>query len=551
MSDSSKKAPLLRILIADDESINRLGIRCLLAECDGLEVIADVGNGIDVVQLAEKLHPDVILMDIKMPGMDGIAATRAIRKMFPGIKILMLTSANGQQEIFDSLEAGANGYCLKDSNPDQFMTAISVVMAGNVFLDSKALPLLLKSVDAANSNKKLATQKTQAYEPLSESELEVLSMKMRGITDDETSRQLSISLETLRRVEEKIKQKIMDLENRPATLSSLTAQTSGDSLSRFCEVCESSFPPETENCPNDGAVLAKNSTNKRVGTTLDGKYEILSFIGKGGGASVFKARHKFLNQLTAIKIIHPEFLTDFTMLQRFRTEAELSSQLNHPNIIKVYDFGVTESGTPYLAMELVDGISLSTLLQQSGALEWNTFVAIFWQVCSALECAHANKLIHRDIKPSNILISKQSSGHPIVKLVDFGLAKTVERKQNANALTLTGQVVGTPDYMSPETCKGEAYSVSSDIYSLGCTMFECATGRVPYSGESMTEVMYRHMKDPLPHLAAADSDVEDERQLAAMIMKCMSKSTGERFADAAEIKILLLQQSWASRHTSA
>ena len=312
-------------------------------------------------------------------------------------------------------------------------------------------------------------------------------------------------------------------------------QQSTEATTRYCQRCESVFPGDVIRCPDDGEELVDELYSNRIGTTLGGKYELLSFIGKGGGASVFKARHTFLNQNMAVKIIHAEHSTDFTMLQRFRGEAEVASQLNHPNIVKVHDFGITESGTPYLAMECLEGVNLAKHLMLKGKLDWSEIVTIFWQVCAAMEFAHQNQLIHRDIKPSNIFLSRMPNGELVVKLVDFGLAKSVEAKKNTQ-LTLHGQIVGTPDYMSPESCRGIEYTVASDIYSLGCTMFECLTGAPPFRGNTIAELMYRHIQDDVPELDASYSPLAAERQLATLISRCLQKDPKDRYKNAAEIK---------------
>jgi DNA-binding NarL/FixJ family response regulator len=536
----------LRILIVDDEAINRLGLRYLLTSLPGIEVVAEATNGVEAIEMTAIHSPDMILMDLTMPEMDGIATTRAIRKSKPDTKILVLTSAAGHGNVSQALEAGAQGYCMKDSNPAEFLTALNVVRKGNVFLDAKVLPALLDSMSSQRSTTKTHSSnfnKTDAYAPLSAHELEVLSMKMRGINDEEMARVLGVSLDTIKRMECEIKGKIFDLESRPAQSQGreMAAARKAPANVRFCEHCHSVFSEDIQICPNDGTKLIDEQTSKWIGTTLDGKYELLTFLGKGGGASVFKGNHKFLNQKVAIKIIHGEHSTDFTMLQRFRGEAEISSKLNHPNIVQVYDFGVIDSGKPYLVMEFLEGVNLANYLKSYGKLSCNEILTIFWQICSALECAHKSDLIHRDIKPSNIFIAKMSDGDKFVKLLDFGLAKSIQPLSREDALTGHGQIVGTPDYMSPETCRGIEYTRASDIYSLGCSMFECLSGLTPFQGTTIPEIMYRHINDPAPRLFAQADATPLESALARIISKCLEKDPGNRYASATEIKTELLE----------
>ena len=526
----------LRVLIVDDEAINRLGLQYLLTSKPGIELIGEAVNGAQALEMTSRLSPDVVLMDLTMPEMDGISTTRAIRKMKPETKILVLTSVSGGEKVSQALQAGAHGYCVKDSNPEVFLSALDVVRSGNIFLDAKALPSLLNSLSHQPSNLLIGTKKTDVYEALSDYELEILSMKMRGVSDEETAKSLNISMSTLKKTEAEIKEKIFDLESRP-TVGRRKDNSHGGV--RVCEHCERVFDLSIEICPNDGTQLVDEQTSKWIGITLDGKYEVLTFLGKGGGASVFKGHHKYLNQKLAIKIIHGEHSTDFTMLKRFRGEAEISSKLNHPNIVQVFDFGVIDSGIPYLVMELLDGVNLADHLRVHGPLGCNELLSILWQICSALECAHDSGLVHRDVKPSNIFLTRTPDGERLVKLLDFGLAKSIQSINRRDNLTMHGQIVGTPDYMSPESCRGIEYSVASDIYSLGCTMFECLSGSTPFRGETVTEIMYRQIHDMAPQLYAHAASPLEEKMMR-IIDKCLAKDPSQRYVSAAEIKNELL-----------
>jgi DNA-binding NarL/FixJ family response regulator len=527
-----------RVLIVDDEAINRLGLRYLLASLTGVEVVAEATNGAEAVEMATRLSPDLILMDLTMPEMDGIATTRAIRKSKPETKILILTSVAGPGQVSQAIAAGAHGYCMKDSNPEEFLTALNVVLNGNVFLDAKVLPALIESLSNNERNNKTSFQKTDAYAPLSDFELEILSMKMRGATVREIAQSLNLSLDSVSKMELRIKEKIFDLGSSPTRSQ---GKKKSSSHVRICEQCLSVYSLESDFCPIDGTALADEETGKWIGTTLDGKYELLSFLGKGGGASVFKGHHRFLNQNVAIKIIHGEHSTDFTMLQRFRREAEISSRLNHPNIVQVYDFGIVDSGTPYLVMEFLEGISLAAHLKSFGKMTCSEILSVFWQICCALECAHQSGLIHRDVKPGNIFMSNDPTGESLVKLLDFGLAKSIQRKNREDALTMHGHVVGNPEYMSPESCRGLEYSKASDIYALGCTAFECLNGAPPFRGDTITEIMYRQINDSTPRLFAPVPITPLEVSLTQIIEKCLEKDPTLRYASVTEIKSDLLE----------
>jgi DNA-binding NarL/FixJ family response regulator/tRNA A-37 threonylcarbamoyl transferase component Bud32 len=528
ISDSPTSTKHMRVMLVDDEAINRLGLKFLLSDMPRYDVVAEGSNGKEAIELAALHRPDVILMDISMPDLDGISAVKAIRKVSTKAKILMLTSRISENEVTGALTAGANGYCLKNSSPEQLMTALDVVCKGDTFLDSKVLPQILSGLSRPPKiSNSLA--KTNAYEILTERELEILAMRMDGFRQIEAAQMLNISLETLAGIEEEIKQKIVHLE---ACVSN-TPQNLCHAL--VCPRCDSVFPLGTESCAYDGAQLNPEVITNRLGTTIGGKYVLNEFIGRGGGATVFKAHHRFLNQSVAVKIIHSELSTDFTMLQRFRGEAEVASKLDHPNIVKVHDFGLAETGTPYLVMELLEGVNLATYLRTRGRLDLDEFVSVFTQVCKALDYAHSHGLIHRDVKPGNVFLTEVQSGEPVVKLVDFGLAKAVDANNGSKQLTTYGQIVGTPGYMSPEVCRGEKESVASDIYALGCAMFQCLTGALPFLGESALDTMFKHIREEVPPLYPGGAQTSIEHRLDVLVSRCLQKNPNARFICAQEI----------------
>jgi DNA-binding NarL/FixJ family response regulator/tRNA A-37 threonylcarbamoyl transferase component Bud32 len=528
----------LRVVIVDDEPINRIGLKWLLASFSKkVEVVAEACNGQEAVRFAQSLQPDVILMDITMPNMDGISATEMIRKTNTSVKILMLTSRNSERDIQAAIEAGANGYCLKDASPERFMTALEVIRDGNLFLDSSVLHSFKKVIASGAFRKtEIDPSDTLTYKALSENELEIMALKMKGLDDAEAADTMRISLESFKDTEIKIKAKIIELESRAIS----NGGGRSDSIVKICEVCELHFPYSEIVCPKDGSTLVSEALRRPTGSTVAGKFEILGFIGRGGGATVYKARHKFLNQLMAIKIIHAEMATDFRMLQRFRYEAEAASHLNHPNIVRVHDFGITDTGTPYLAMEYLEGMNLSTHLKEVGPLSKNQLITIFWQICAALEHAHSNGLVHRDVKPSNIFLSYSQHGEVFAKLVDFGLAKSTVNEKQMN-VTQHGQIVGTPWYMSPESCRAQDSTAASDIYSLGCTLYECVTGKPPFIGVSVTDVMFKHLSAKPAQIVLREDASRSERQLARLINKCLQKDPTDRYSAIAEVKAQLFE----------
>lgn len=232
---------------------------------------------------------------------------------------------------------------------------------------------------------------------------------------------------------------------------------------------------------------------------LDDRFEFLSRLGEGGMGTVYLCRQKGFDRLVAVKVLHAEFGagSDSDSQLRFEREAHALSALRHKSIVTIYAYGEYKRN-PYMVMEYVDGLSLSSSLEKSGVVDPREVVRIASQICDALKCAHSNGVIHRDLKPNNILLSKEGD----VKLIDFGLAMVLPNAGIKNQkLTEAGTALGTVLYMSPEQCVGEAADGRSDLYGLGCVMFHCLTGMPPFSGDHTIVVMNQHVSQTLPRLA--------------------------------------------------
>ena len=228
-----------------------------------------------------------------------------------------------------------------------------------------------------------------------------------------------------------------------------------------CPNCGTSYPPSVRLCPRDGTVLEGHQpTEERfVGVVLHGKYRLDSYLSSGGMGAVFKATHVMLGKPVAVKLIKADLVTSPDMVRRFQREARAATTLNHPNIVAVYDLGQTDDGTLYIAMELVDGTSLKDVIRGTGRIDAPRIVYILRQVASALSLAHRHHIIHRDLKPQNVMLTRDSDGREIAKLLDFGIAKTFDEK--ATQLTQTGFALGTPQYMSPEQAMGKEVDARS------------------------------------------------------------------------------------------
>ncbi len=276
-----------------------------------------------------------------------------------------------------------------------------------------------------------------------------------------------------------------------------------------------------------------NGQNRAVATApgqlptyslIGDRYEVIDMLGRGGMGTVLRARHIKLNKLVAIKVLNPAILVDESSKLRFEQEAKACGKLTHPNLIAVFDYGFTPNDEPYLAMEYVQGESLEALIESNGPLNTADFVRIFSQLCKPLQFIHKNGIIHRDLKPSNIMLHNIED-EQYVKLLDFGIAKVLPDPGAASQhLTATGMVYGSPTYMSPEQCRGKNVDARSDIYSLGCVMYQCATGHAPFQGENILQTLFMHANDMPPPLPPTV-----DPQVATIILKCLQKLPADRF----------------------
>jgi serine/threonine-protein kinase len=274
-----------------------------------------------------------------------------------------------------------------------------------------------------------------------------------------------------------------------------------------------------------------------VGRTLPGGYTVLELVGVGGMGRVYRAEQQALGRTVAVKIIHNHLLNDESASARFITEARAASQLNHPNSVGIIDFGTTEDGLLYLVMEFLRGRDLARVLHESGALSIRRAVDVMRQVLAALDEAHELGIIHRDLKPENIILEPRRGGGDYVKVVDFGLAKI----QAQRSMTRPGIVCGTPDYMAPEQGRGDPLDGRSDLYAVGVILFLLLCGRLPFEGDSPTQVVLMHltMSPPDPRQVAPQRNLPDK--LVEVCLRALSKEPSARFANAEEFSRALLE----------
>ena len=266
----------------------------------------------------------------------------------------------------------------------------------------------------------------------------------------------------------------------------------------------------------------------KIGMIIGDRYEILEKIGTGGMSDVYKAKDHKLNRFVAVKVLKQEFSENANFVSKFRVEAQAAAGLMHPNIVNVYDVG-EEGGIYYIVMELVEGITLKKYIEKKARLSVKEAISIAIQVSMGIEAAHNNHIIHRDIKPQNIIISKEGK----VKVTDFGIAKA------ATSNTITSNVMGSVHYTSPEQARGGYSDEKSDIYSLGITMFEMLTGRVPFNGETTVAIAIKHIQEELP--SPRDYVPEIPISVEQIVYKCCQKSPDRRYQSMAELIVDLKQ----------
>ncbi len=260
----------------------------------------------------------------------------------------------------------------------------------------------------------------------------------------------------------------------------------------------------------------------KMGMMIGDRYEILESIGTGGMSDVYKAKCHKLNRFVAVKVLKQEFSESTEFVSKFRTEAQAAAGLMHPNIVNVYDVG-EENGINYIVMELVEGITLKRYIEKKARLSVKEAVSIAIQISMGIEAAHNNNIIHRDIKPQNIIISKEGK----VKVTDFGIAKA------ATSNTITSNVMGSVHYTSPEQARGGFSDAKSDIYSLGITMFEMLTGRVPFNGDTTVAIAIKHIQEEMP--SPRNYVPEIPISVEQIVLKCTQKSPDRRYQKMPEL----------------
>jgi serine/threonine protein kinase len=293
-----------------------------------------------------------------------------------------------------------------------------------------------------------------------------------------------------------------------------------------CPRCGKEYENANTLCPSDGTVLEKvKDVDPLIGQTLAEKYRIEELINEGGMGAVYRGTHILMDKTVAVKVLHPALAADDKIVARFSREARAASRISHPHALSVTDFGESENGIVFLVMEYLKGETLKELIHEGGPMQLPRVVEIIRQICGALEAAHAEGVVHRDLKSDNIMLLDVGGGD-WAKVLDFGIAKITEKVGQDPALTAPNLIIGTPQYMSPEQCSQAAEIDSrSDIYSLGVILYEMLVGHVPFTGESPTAIMMKHLQEPPP------SVLEERKDLPAAVGRVVTHALAKRPED--------------------
>lgn len=267
-----------------------------------------------------------------------------------------------------------------------------------------------------------------------------------------------------------------------------------------------------------------------IGTTIDQRFKVLALVGQGKSGTVYRGEDLSRNYTVALKFLEERI--DDKSKERFKHGVETASVLTHPSIVRLFSFHLTADSRPYFVMDCVSGQNLGEMLAQVGKLPERQTINIFTQICDALDYAHAKAVVHRNLKPSNIMLISGPGDTFMVKIADFGVAKSVGEKETRQSLARKGEMLGNPLYMSPEQCTGAKIDGRSDVYAAGSLLHECLTGTPPFKGANSFDVMHKHLNEPVPPLPAG---MKYGTQLQAILTRALAKKSDERYQDAGDM----------------
>ena len=304
-----------------------------------------------------------------------------------------------------------------------------------------------------------------------------------------------------------------------------------------CPQCHAEYGDELQVCPTDGAqlVVAPPAGDPLIGRLLADRYKVLRTIGEGGMGRVYLAEHVRMGRLSAVKVMSPALAPTADAIGRFNREAANASRINQSNVAAIYDFGETEDGTLYLAMEYVEGETLTAVLRREGPFSPTRAAEITGQIADGLTAAHHLGIVHRDLKPDNMLVTRSHDGREWVKIVDFGIAKTTQAAEPEQNVTSLGVAVGTPEYMSPEQIAGEQLDGRTDLYSLGLVLFNMLTCALPHPALTSKQSLVQRLTARPRTLADVRPNVSWPARLQVALDRALAPEPGDRFRTVGEL----------------
>jgi DNA-binding response OmpR family regulator len=486
-----------RILVVDDVEDNRQLLRRRL-EKQGYAVTC-AEDGKKALAMVESDDPDLILLDIMMPELDGFAVLERLKanKHTRDIPVIVISALDDTASAVRCIEQGAEDFLPKPFDPVLLKARVGASLARKRARDrERAVALAAEAVATA-----AAAVETGTYRAGSLSEV----AKRRDAVG-RLARVFDAMATNVRAREQQLHERVRALKNDIAKARESATKTTGS------------------------MAAAMMQTGERIAN----RYEILATLGRGGMGAVYRVRDGELGEEIALKTLRRDSVLDEGVIERFKSEIRLARKITHRNVVRTHDLGEFEGGY-FLTMELVEGITVRELIDTRGKLSVESVLAIGTQLADALAAAHAEGVIHRDVKPHNLLLDAEG----VLKVMDFGVARLTDRA--GAGLTEIGLVVGTPAYMPPEQLLGEEVDARADLYAAGVVLYEAATGRLPFEAATAMALIARLLKDEAPRARAANADVPEG--LDALIAELLSKRPEGRPASAVELRDRLAQMA--------
>jgi eukaryotic-like serine/threonine-protein kinase len=304
---------------------------------------------------------------------------------------------------------------------------------------------------------------------------------------------------------------------------------------KVCPKCLKKLEDSLERCPDDNRVLLPlEGKDPALGEALSGRFLLTGYLGRGAMGVVYKGYQISMRRFVAVKVLLPHIASSDQHVQRFIREATSAAQLKNPHTVTLYDFGETDDGRLFIAMELLSGKELADVLVDKVRFTVAEALDIVAQACLSLEEAHERGIVHRDLKPANIMVEERPDNPYFVKVVDFGIAKLLD--EGATMVTQDGSTCGTPSYMAPEQVMGKKLDARTDIYALGVVLFELLTGKRPFMDTAATAILLRHLQEPIPSLLEVFPDLNIPPETDAIVQKCVAKTKDERYSSCLELR---------------